>query len=159
VLDVTNKGPDTATNVIVNDSIPAAFEVLGAFPGAGLNCTNTTSTVQCTAATMASGAAVRVTIQVRVVSGTAAGTITNTATVSSDSVDADPSNNTSSASIDVSAAASLAPVPPAQTPPANTQLPRTGNDFGEPLRLAALVFISGALASYVARRRRSLTAQ
>ncbi|HZX53170.1 MAG TPA: LPXTG cell wall anchor domain-containing protein, partial [Ilumatobacteraceae bacterium] len=79
--------------------------------------------------------------------------------VSSDSVDSDPGNNTSSASIDVSAAASLAPVPPGQTPPANTQLPRTGNDSGEPLRLAGLMFIAGALAIYVARRRGSITTQ
>jgi len=159
VLDVTNNGPQTATNVVVNDTVPPAFEVVGAFPGSGLNCTNTTSVVQCTAAALASGATVRVTVQVRVVPGAAAGTSTNTATVSSDSVDSDPSNNTSSASIDVSAAASLAPVPPGQTPPANTQLPRTGNDSGEPLRLAGLMFITGALAIYVARRRRSITAQ
>ena len=91
--------------------------------------------------------------------GAAAGTVTNTATVSSDSVDSDPSNNSSSASIDVSAAASLAPVPPAQTPPANTQLPRTGNDSGEPLRLAALIFVTGAMAIYVARRRTNIPAE
>jgi uncharacterized repeat protein (TIGR01451 family) len=32
VFDVTNNGPETATNVVVNDSIPAAFEVLGRSP-------------------------------------------------------------------------------------------------------------------------------
>jgi len=159
IFDVTNNGPETATNVVVNDSIPAAFEVLGAFPGAGLNCTNTTSSVQCTAASMAVGASVRVTVQVRVIAGTPAGTITNTATVSSDSVDSDPSNNSSSASIDVAAAESLGPVPPAQNPPGNTQLPRTGSDSGEPMRLAAMLLTAGALAVYVARRRRSVTTQ
>jgi len=108
---------------------------------------------------MAIGTSVRVTVQVRVVAGTPAGTVTNTATVSSDSVDSDPSNNSSSASIDVAAAESLGPVPPAQTPPGNTQLPRTGSDSGEPLQLAALLLTAGALATYVARRRRSVTTQ
>jgi len=154
ILDVTNNGPETATNVVVDDSIPAAFEVVGAFPGAGLNCTNTSSAVHCTAATLANGATARVTIQVRVVTGALAGTITNIASASSDSTDSNPANNTASASIDVGASASLAPVPPGQTPPANTQLPRTGSDSGEPLRLAALVLITGALAVYIARRRR-----
>ena len=40
-LAVTNHGPDTATGLVINDTLPAQFEVIGVFPPAGVSCTNT----------------------------------------------------------------------------------------------------------------------
>ncbi len=160
VLDITNHGPDLATNLTVSDSIPSQFEVLGAFPTAGLSCTNTTSSVQCTAASLAVNATVRVIVQVRVVASAAPGTVTNTGSVTATSTDPDPTDNSDSASIDITAAASQAPVPvPASGSAAPTPtLPRTGGSPVGPLTLAALLFCGGMVSLVIARRRRAMTA-
>ena len=52
--------------MVVSDTIPAAFEVIGTFPAAGLGCTNTANSVQCTAASLANGATLHAVVQVRV---------------------------------------------------------------------------------------------
>ncbi len=164
ILDITNHGPDLATNLVVSDTIPAAFEVIGTFPTAGLGCTNTANSVQCTAASLANGATVRAVVQVRVLASAAAGAVTNTATVVTESTDPDTSDNTDSASVTVTAAGSQAPVPPAApTPPASgggaVSLPRTGNgSVGGPLTLASLLFGGGIFSLVIARRRRAATA-
>ena len=162
ILDITNHGPDLATNVIVTDTIPSAFEVIGTFPSAGLSCTNTANSVQCTAASLANGATISAVVQVRVLAAAAPGAVTNTATVVTDSTDSDTSDNTSSASITVTTAGSQAPVPPAPTPPASggssVSLPRTGNgSLSVPLTLAGLLFSGGIFSLVIARRRRAAT--
>ena len=143
ILDITNHGPDTATNVVVSDTIPAQFEVIGTFPTAGLSCTNTANAVQCTTAALANGATVRTVVQVRVLAAASPGLVTNTATVTTDGSDSDTTDNTSSASITVTATANQAPVPtpdPGTVVSGGTTLPRTGNNsLGGPLTLAALM--------------------
>jgi uncharacterized repeat protein (TIGR01451 family) len=158
VLAVTNNGPNAATNVVIDDSLPAQFEVLGAFPTAGLTCTNTISAVQCTAALLAVGETQSVVVQVRVASSAAPGLATNTATVGSDSVDPDLTNNTDSASIDIAAVRSAAPA--AVAPPgSNLELPRTGGSSPVgPINVAALLIAAGLLAQVASRRRRTALA-
>jgi uncharacterized repeat protein (TIGR01451 family) len=158
VIDVVNNGPNPATNLVISDALPSQFEVIAAFPTAGLTCTNTTSSVQCTASSLFVGSSLRVLVQVRVVPGAAVGTITNTASVSASSTDTNPADNTDSESIDLQAVASSGPTPgpgPASAAPA-AQLPRTGNSpLGGPLTLATLLIGGGVLSLVIARRRRT----
>ncbi|MEA3184560.1 MAG: large repetitive protein, partial [Ilumatobacteraceae bacterium] len=162
ILDITNHGPDLATNVVISDTVPAAFQVIGTFPGAGLSCSNTANSVQCTAASLANGATLHAVVQVRVVAGATPGLVSNTATVVADSTDAVTSDNSDTASITVTAAASLAPVPPAPTSApvgSGASLPRTGNEsLSLPLTLAGLMIIGGTFSLVMARRRRAATA-
>ena len=64
---------DPATNLVINDTLPAQFEVIGVFPAAGVWCTNTSSTVHCTATNLLIDQTVTVQVQVRVVAGAAKG--------------------------------------------------------------------------------------
>ncbi len=164
ILDITNHGPDTATNVVVSDTIPASFVVVGTSPTAGLSCTNTANSVSCTAATLANGATVRAVVQVRVVAAAAPGAVTNTATVVADSTDPNTADNSDSASITITAAGSQAPVPPAASSGSTRStsgitLPRTGNgSLTAPLTLAGLLLFGGISSLVIARRRRAATA-
>ena len=155
VLAITNHGPNAATNLTISDTLPAQFEVLGAFPSDPLTCTNTISSVQCTAAILLAGETLTVAVQVRVVSSAAPGIATNPATVTADSVDPDFTNNTDSATIDITAVRSAAPAAP---PPSvsNLELPRTGGSSpADPINVAALLIAAGLLAQVVSRRRRT----
>ncbi len=160
-LAVANHGPDTATGVVVNDTLPAQFEVVGVFPPAGVSCTNTTSTVHCTATSLLIDKTVTVQVQVRVVAGAAIGPVTNTGTVTAETPDSVPGNNSDTASITITttAVASEAPAPAAQPPAVSPQLPATGNrSLGWSLSLAGLLCGAGVLSLIIARRRRFATA-
>ena len=110
ILDITNHGPDTATNVVVSDTIPAQFEVIGTFPTVGLTCTNTATAVQCTTAALANGATVS---DRRAGAGARCGGARRRSPTprrsTTDGSDSDTTDNTSSASITVTAAANQAP--------------------------------------------------
>jgi uncharacterized repeat protein (TIGR01451 family) len=162
ILDVTNNGPNAATDVVISDTVPAQFVVVAPFPPVGVTCTNTTTAVQCTAPSLAPGASLHIVIQVTTVNGATLGIATNTATVSTTSTDPNPANNSDSESIDVVASASSPPTAPpsvgagAPTP----QLPRTGNSpLGGPLTLASLLVAGGVFSLVIARRRRAAAAQ
>jgi uncharacterized repeat protein (TIGR01451 family) len=159
VLAVTNHGPNAATNLTISDTLPAQFEVLGAFPSDGLACTNTISSVQCTAPSLLVGETLRVVVQVRVVSTAAPGIATNTATVTADSADPDLTNNTDSASIDITAVRSAAAVPAPPASASNLELPRTGGSSpAGAVNIAALLLAAGFLAQFPSRRRRTALA-
>ncbi len=161
-LAITNHGPDAATNVVVSDTIPAAFEVVGTSAAGGLACTNTGNSVQCTTGSIANGVTVNAVVHVRVAASAAPGVVTNTATVVTDSTDPNTADNTDSASITVTAAGSQAPVPPASggiTGTTPVALPRTGNaPLRTPLTLASLMFVGGIFSLVIARRRRAAMA-
>ncbi len=91
-IQVTNNGPSTATNVVVNDVLPAGLTFETANPPADYNSTTGVWTV----GTLASGASVTLSIVAKVTQATA---ITNSATVSSSITDLTPANNTSSVTI------------------------------------------------------------
>ena len=88
-ISVTNAGPDAASNVVVTDTLPPTLTLVSTSTG---SCSGTT-TITCTLGSLASGSQITVSI---VVTPTAAGDITNTATVSAAGTDNVPGNNSAS---------------------------------------------------------------
>ena len=90
-LTVTNATPGTgqATNVVVVDTLPPSVSFVNASPG----CTHLAGVVTCMIGTMANGTTTAVTITVI---PTVAGTITNTAAVTSDGDEIAPLDNVDS---------------------------------------------------------------
>jgi uncharacterized repeat protein (TIGR01451 family) len=91
-LAVSNAGPDTATAVVVSDTLPSSLTFGSATASQG-SCSAVGNAVTCTIGDLASGANATVTI---VATPTGAGAITNTATVQSAAADPDPADNSSS---------------------------------------------------------------
>ena len=103
-LTARNDGPSNAANFTLTDALPANtnFESITQTAGPTFNCTTpaagTNGTVTCTNASLALGAQATFTLVARVSpSAGTTGTITNTATVSSNNPDPDPSDNSSTA--------------------------------------------------------------
>lgn len=93
MLDVTNNGPDTATNVVVTDTLPGNVTFQSASTSQGA-CSESGGTVTCNVGDIANGDSVEVNILVT--APPTPGTITNTASVTSDTDDPDTANNTDS---------------------------------------------------------------
>ncbi|MHC9086687.1 SdrD B-like domain-containing protein [Luteimonas sp. RIT-PG2_3] len=105
-VQVRNLGPSAATNPSWTDALPQGFTVTGGNQPAGWTCTtsNGDATRGCSlAGDLAVGAIVNFTIQAMVPSNgpNSSGDVTNTATVTSQTPDAVPSNNSSSATFSV----------------------------------------------------------
>ncbi len=92
-LTVQNGGPANATNVTVNEPLPAGETLVSATPSQG-TCSGT---VTCNLGSIPNGGSATITI-VANVTAPCGSTLTNTATVSGDQPDPNPSNNSSSAS-------------------------------------------------------------
>ncbi|HSQ23176.1 MAG TPA: PQQ-dependent sugar dehydrogenase, partial [Pyrinomonadaceae bacterium] len=90
-LTVTNNGPSPATNVVVNDDLPAGIHFTSATPTQG-SCTGV-STVTCNLGSLANGtfAIIDILLQPQSV-----GILTNNASVSATESDPDPSDNLAS---------------------------------------------------------------
>ena len=116
-IAVANAGPNPATNAALADALPAGttFQSLGvagagaggwtcATPAVGAN-----GTVQCVNGSVPTGAGgnTTFTLVVRVGAGTAPGTLSNTATVTSGAADPVPGNNSATAQTTVVASADL----------------------------------------------------
>ncbi|MBM7480973.1 DUF11 domain-containing protein [Oerskovia jenensis] len=101
-LTVTNTGPDDAADVVVGDTLPAGT----AFVSGPDECTADADEVTCLVGALPSGESWSGEIVLRVQDPSLVGTtITNTATVSTTSLDPDPSNDSSTAtSLPVAAA-------------------------------------------------------
>jgi uncharacterized repeat protein (TIGR01451 family) len=91
-ITVTNNGPDPALNVIVNDNLPTGLQFVSATPSQG-TCAGT-DPFSCSLGTLANGASATIALQALVTA--TSGTITNTATVDSDTDDGDGTDNTGS---------------------------------------------------------------
>lgn len=90
-LGVSNGGPNTATSLILTDTLPAGVVYQSAI-GTGWSCSQAAGVVTCTNPTLANAASSNVSITVT--APATAGTITNTATVVSGVTDPTPANNT-----------------------------------------------------------------
>ncbi|MCC7201160.1 MAG: DUF11 domain-containing protein [Nitrospirae bacterium] len=103
-LSVNNNGPSTASNLIVQDTLPATVGYVSA-SGTGWTCNQSGGLVTCTRSSLAVGAAPDITITVT--GPSAGGSISNTASVSSSVNDSNLSNNSSTASTNVTPAVNL----------------------------------------------------
>jgi len=92
-LTVANIGPDQATGVTLTDTLPAGTTFQSASIGTGSCAPPAMGVVTCTIGNIAAAASVTATITIQ---GTAAGVITNNATVALTEVDPDTSNNSAS---------------------------------------------------------------
>src|SRR6185436_14172282 len=101
-LLVHNAGPSDALNVTVADSLPADVSFVSAISTQG-TCD---SSVACSLGTLVSGQSVTITIVVHVDAGTL-GPLSNTATVTSDTSDPAPINNSDTELTDVETVADL----------------------------------------------------
>jgi len=102
-ITVTNNGPATATDVIVTDSLPASVTFVSATPSQGTSTYDRGEVVSALGTLIADATA---TVQV-VVTPTAAGAITNTASVTADQTDPNMANNTTTVTTDVLTPAQL----------------------------------------------------
>ena len=94
---MTNTGPARATSVKLVDTLPVGADyVSAALPGG--KCAEKRGVVTCTLPALASGASARATVTVE---STKAGRLVNTASVTSAVADRDPSNDRSSAPVDI----------------------------------------------------------
>jgi uncharacterized repeat protein (TIGR01451 family) len=91
-INVTNEGPGNATGVRVTDPLPNGVSFVSAQASQG-SCVNNNGTVQCTLGNIRADASAEVTIVVKPIKE---GNITNTASVSSETVDPNSSNNSAS---------------------------------------------------------------
>jgi len=100
----TAAGPATTSGVTVVDTLPSAATLVSATPSTG-SCSGTT-TVTCSLGILSGGSTAGIDLLVRL-APTAAGTLTNTASVSAATADPNTGDNTASATTSVAPAADL----------------------------------------------------
>ncbi|MCL2463680.1 MAG: hypothetical protein FWF28_01230, partial [Micrococcales bacterium] len=105
-LLVTNNGPSTATDVTVNDPIPADWTgVALASPTSG--CAIAAGALTCALGDLTNGQRVTITLTGRTAANSTATSLTNTATVTTTAADPVPANNVSSATVGLGQQADL----------------------------------------------------
>jgi len=102
-LNFTNRGPSTASGVTITDVLPAGAAFISASNPLG-TFSQTNGIVTCNISSLASNATGTITITVR---PTAAGTVTNSASITSTADEITPANNSASLVTTVTAAADL----------------------------------------------------
>jgi uncharacterized repeat protein (TIGR01451 family) len=109
IVTVENLGPDTATRVLLTDTLDSNTTFVSATPDQGTCSETPPGVVTCELGFMAPGDVVNVTIVVLVDESTPGGTVlTNTAVIGGNIIDDDPTNNT--ATEDTTVLASTTPI-------------------------------------------------
>jgi len=103
-IKVRNVGTAAATGVTVNDPLPASVTFVSATTSVGTCFQSVPGTVTCAVGNLAVGATANVKI---IVTANTAGTVTDTASVDSDQIDATPANNSATATTTVRPLADL----------------------------------------------------
>src|SRR5438132_7971920 len=110
-INVTNGGPSNATSVVVTDNLPPEVSFISCTSTGGGTCGGSGNNRTVSFASLAPGASASITIVANVNAATADGaTISNTASVSSNTPDTNPGNNSSTATTSVINQADLAVV-------------------------------------------------
>ncbi len=140
-LSARNFGPQSADNVVLTDTLPTGWTVLGA-SGTNWTCSIAGQTVSCSRASMAVGAADDVDVTVRVPASVSAGgaTFTNTASVSATTTDPISSNNSASVAVTVLASGADLSI-------SKDKQPYGAVIFGGPLRSVISVSNGGPLTA------------
>ncbi|MGA8807165.1 MAG: DUF11 domain-containing protein [Thermoanaerobaculia bacterium] len=99
-LAVSNLGPSPANAVSVTDTLPAGSTFVSA-SGAGWTCNNAAGVVTCTVPTLPTGGAPVINLTIIAPQVASAGTLSNTATVSSATTDTNPANNSSTKNVPI----------------------------------------------------------
>jgi uncharacterized repeat protein (TIGR01451 family) len=110
-LNLTNLGPETASNVTLSNTLPVGMNFLSANTSQG-TATNISALVTFAPGTMTNGA--RATLTITAVASTG-GAKTNTATVASAALDPQPANNSAKAGVVVNAFPTISPIANATT--------------------------------------------
>jgi uncharacterized repeat protein (TIGR01451 family)/LPXTG-motif cell wall-anchored protein len=140
-LRATNNGPDTATNVIVTDTLPDGLIVDGISSDKG-SCTQAGKVITCSLGTMAKGDAV--VIHVSTTAPGTVGIITNRAHVTGSEPDVNLSNNDASVDTPVSNVQGIVVTRTPAAPAAATgALPFTGSESGLMILLAIGLLSAG----------------
>jgi uncharacterized repeat protein (TIGR01451 family) len=115
VISVTNVGPGAALNVVLTDTLPVGVAFVSATPTQG-SCIEAEGLLTCSLSEVASGGSAEVEL---VVTATVTGSITNSASVSSDTADPNPADNSAGQDTIVEPA----PVPTEEPVPVPTEEP------------------------------------
>jgi uncharacterized repeat protein (TIGR01451 family) len=140
-LTVTNTGKYTARSVQVTDTMPQYILIEKVTPSAG-SCTNTTTSLTCNLGDLAAGASVTIVVDVSadpatpVTNENPSITVTNTAKVTTTSLESDPNDNQDSSDVTI------------------IKLPDTGGDPWPFAQVALVLAALGGALVLVSRRRR-----
>ena len=107
-LTVTNNGPSGATGVTLTDTLPPGAGFQNATSSPGGTCTNGSGIVTCSIGSLASQATA--TVALTLTTPATAGSPSNTATVSGNQTDPNPSNNTATTVVNVTLPVNLSVV-------------------------------------------------
>ncbi|MGC9351148.1 MAG: SdrD B-like domain-containing protein, partial [Sulfurovum sp.] len=107
ILDIINHGPGWAPNTLVSDTLPADMELTGTPTSTQGICTGVAGdtdfmcNINDLNNTLKDGLPVQITVPVKMTAWPASGSVTNTATVSTDGPDSNSSNDEGSATVNV----------------------------------------------------------
>ncbi len=152
-LVVSNKGPSTATDVVVTDALPAGLSLVSIDEPSGWTCSGS-ATVRCTTPSLRAGETATITVTV-LVGADAVDQVTNVVEVDSEEPDANPADNRDEVTNPVAVVLGAIETPPAPAVLTTSALPYTGSDSMRLVLLGLGLLGAGALLLAVRRRRTS----